>query len=140
MVLGVMDNDSNIVEDACPFCASQADVHLPDWSGGKLLVRCISCGTFETNYPAIDAFKDLGDNYHTTLNWLRDQIERSPETLHITKNEHGVLWGTSSKPMTKMQKKMRGRVATGKTKVFTSTIYYATPSKKNTTQEDRDDT
>ncbi|NKC00313.1 MAG: hypothetical protein GKR90_17755 [Pseudomonadales bacterium] len=134
-----MGHSTELKKDECPLCQSLADVQLPDWSGGKLLVRCDTGGKFATNYPAIAAFQELGEDQRILLQWLRDQIRRSPEMVNITKNEHGVITARSSKPLTKLQKKMRSRRVTRPNESTTSTMIYFAGSPDSSPNESRDD-
>ena len=134
-----METRSDIEEDVCPLCEGTAETTLPEWSGGRLQVRCADCGNFETNYPSIDVFRELGESRQMNLYWIRDQIRRSPKMVHVTKNIHGAITVEYAEPMTKFQKKHRRKSIKNSSGVSSSeTIYFAGPMKTNP-YETRDD-
>ena len=110
-------------DDVCPFCDSQAFVTPPEWDGGRILVNCENCGSFETNFTAIAAYASQIEYKEQTLDWLRVQIMLSSELLHITKNKYGAVTIEPAKPLTKGQKKSRRN----NKNIFSATIYYANP-------------
>ena len=137
MVLGGMSEPPELQADTCPLCDSTATIRLPDWSGGRLHVDCIECGIFETNYPAVYLYQTMDENKQLTLEWLRDQIERSSELMHVTKNKYEAVTIESAKPLTKLQKKSRRRA---KPMVATkSIIYYDDPEAVGTNSKDVND-
>ena len=134
-----METRTDVREDVCPLCEGAGVTTLPEWSGGRLQVRCIDCGNFETNYPAIDVFRKLSDSRQMNLDWIRDQIRRSPQMVHVTKNIHGVITIESAEPMTKFQKKHRRKSIENRSDVSSSHTIYFAGSRKSNPYENRND-
>ena len=94
----------------CPLCGNDADVTLPEWSGGKYSIKCTSCGDYTTNKITIDELDALRMGKSKRIQELQYSIAIAKERRYITKSQRSgmiVLETGCSKPVTKLQKNLR---------------------------------
>ena len=98
----------------CPICGIKASVIPPEWSGGRILIKCSECGEFSTNKITIDELDALRDEGSPRIKELQYSIEIAEHPWYITKSPRlGIIVLESGPPrqMTKRDKKIRRRGA-----------------------------
>ena len=103
--------------DCCPICRCEVTIQPPDWSGGRMLVECASCGAYEIGPKVYDELAALPKS-HWQIDRLREGLERANQPVKIAKASTNIIEVEPlGQKMTKMQKwSLRKRAEKGESK------------------------
>lgn len=76
--------------DICPICRKEVSIEPPEWSGGRLVVKCSYCGPYEIGLKIYDELLILSES-HWQIERLRDGIERLSPPVKIEKATTNII-------------------------------------------------
>lgn len=108
----------------CPLCGNKASIIPPEWSGGRIQIKCAWCGEFSTNKITINELDALRAEGSSRIKELQQSIAEHP--WYITKSQrlgNIVLESGSPRQMTKLEKKHRRRMSEKGSSINIGRIY-----------------
>ncbi len=104
--------------DNCPICDCEVSIRPPDWSGGRVLVKCANCGAYEIGPKVFDELTAL-PKPHWQIALLREELARANWPVKIAKAVTNIIEVQPlEQKMTKMQKwLLKKRAEEGESKI-----------------------